>query len=125
MPGVQVRADNIFIPPAQHTFCQLLCNLVRQFRRDLSGSKTLYQMISLHTTQLVPAFFCLAHIGKSSFQRAGERTLEAGFLGFVAVGCVVDGILQRYCRCLFFIHNIIHRPVKAVDGDNGCIGHVS
>ena len=118
MVGVEVGADDIFVPSTQHTVCKFFCNLVRQFRRDFSCGKTLYQVIPLHTTQLVPALFCLAHIVKGRFQCAGERTLEAGFLGFVAVGSVINGILQRYRRGLFVIHNVIHRPVKAVDGDN-------
>ena len=89
MPGVQVRADDIFIPPAQHTVCQFLCDLVRQFGGDLTRSKTLYKVVSLHTARLVPALLGLAHIGKGCFQRAGIRAFKAGLLGFVTVGCIV------------------------------------
>ena len=67
MPGVQVCADDIFIPPTQHAVCQFLCNLVRQFGCDLSCGKTLYKVVTLHTTRLVPVFLGLAHIGKGGF----------------------------------------------------------
>ncbi len=89
MPGVEVCSDDILIPPAQHTVCQFLCNLMRKFGRDLICSKTLYKVVSLHTARLVPALLGLAHIGKGCFQRAGIRAFKAGLLGFVTVGCIV------------------------------------
>ena len=89
MPGVQVRTDDIFIPPAQHASCQFLGDLVRQFGGDLSCSEALHKVIPLHTARLVPAFLGLPHIGKGGFQRAGIRAFKAGLLGFVTVGCIV------------------------------------
>ncbi len=65
--SVQMRADNIFILSAQHTVCQFLCNLVRQFGGDFSRSEALHKVIPLHTARLVPAFLGLPHIGKGSF----------------------------------------------------------
>ena len=91
--SVQMRADDIFIPSAQHTVCQFLCDLVRKFGCDLACSKTLYKVVSLHTARLVPAFLGLPHIGKGGFQRAGIRAFKAGLLCFVAVGGIVEGVL--------------------------------
>ena len=125
MPGVQVRTDDIFIPPTQHAVCQFLCDLVRQFGCHFSGSKTLYKVVSLHTARLVPLFLGLAHIGKGGFQRAGKRTLKAGLLCFIAVGGIVEGVLQGYCRGLFFVHHILHRPIQTADRDHGCVSHIS
>ena len=50
MPGVQVRADDIFISPAQHASCQFLCDLVRQFGCNLSCCKTLHKVMSVVLT---------------------------------------------------------------------------
>ena len=125
MPGVQVRADDIFIPPAQHTVCQFLCDLVRKFRRHFADGEALHKVIPLHTAQLMPAFLGLAHIGKGGFQRAGIRAFKAGLLCFVAVGGIVEGVLQGYRRGLFFVHHILHRLIKAADRDHGCVSHIS
>ena len=125
MPGVQVCADDIFIPSTQHTVCKFFCNPVRKFRCDLACSKTLYKVVSLHTTRLVPVFFCLAHIRKGCFQRAGIRAFKAGLLCFVAVGGIVEGVLQGYRRGLFFVHHILHRPIQTADRDHGCVSHIS
>ena len=89
MPGVQVRTDNIFIPPTQYTICKFFCDLVCQFGCDFSCGKTLYKVIPLHTAQLMPVFFGLTHIGKGGFQRAGIRAFKTRLLGFVAVGRIV------------------------------------
>ena len=98
MPGVQMRADNIFIPPAQHTVCKFLCNPVRQFRRNLVCRKALHKVVSLHAAGLVPAFFCMPHIRKRRFQCAGKGGFIAGLLGFTAVGGIANRIFQRYRR---------------------------
>ena len=108
--SVQMRADDIFIPPAQHTVCKFFCNPVRKFRCDLACSKTLHKVIPLHAARLVPAFLGLPHIGKGCFQRAGIRAFKAGLLCFIAVGGIVEGVLQGYRRGLFFVHHILHRP---------------
>ena len=67
MPGVQMRADDIFIPPTQHAVCQFLCDLVRQFGCNLVCCKTLYKVVSLHAARFVPLFLGLPHIGKGGF----------------------------------------------------------
>ena len=125
MPGVQVRTDDIFIPPAQHTVCQFLCDLVRQFGGDFSCSEALHKVIPLHTARLMPALLGLAHIGKGGFQRAGIRAFKAGLLCFVAVGGIVQCVLQGYRRGLFFVHHILHRPIQTADRDHGCVSHIS
>ena len=125
MPGVQVCADDIFIPPAQHTVCKFFGDLVRQFGCDLSCCKTLYKVVSLHTARLVPAFLGLPHIGKGGFQRAGIRAFKAGLLCFIAVGGIVEGVLQGYRRGLFYVHHILHRPIQTADRDHGCVSHIS
>ena len=125
MPGVQVCADDIFIPSAQHTVCKFFCNPVRKFGRDLICSKTLYKVIPLHTAQLMPALLGLVHIGKGGFQRAGIRAFKAGLLCFIAVGGIVEGVLQGYRRGLFFVHHILHRPIQTADRDHGCVSHIS
>ena len=125
MPGVQVGADDIFIPPAQYAVCQFLCDLVRQFGGDFSCSEALHKVIPLHTAQLVPVLFCLPHIGKGGFQCAGIRAFKAGLLCFVAVGGIVEGILQGYRRGLFLIHHILHCPIQTADRDHGCVSHIS
>ena len=111
MPGVQVRTDDIFILPTQHAVCQFLCDLVRKFRRHFADSEALHKMVSLHTARLVPLFLGLAHIRKGGFQRAGIRTFKARLLCFIAVGGIVEGVLQGYRRGLFFVHHILHRPI--------------
>ena len=125
MPGVQVCADDVFIPSAQHTVCKFFCNPVRQFGRNLICCKALHKVVSLHAARFVPLFLGLAHIGKGGFQRAGIRAFKAGLLCFVAVGGIVEGILQGYRRGLFFVHHILHRPIQTADRDHGCVSHIS
>ena len=112
MPGVQVCADDIFIPPTQHAVCQFLCDLVRKFRCDFSCGEALYKVVTLYAARLVPAFLGLPHIGKGGFQRAGIRAFKAGLLCFIAVGGIVEGVPQGYRRGLFFVHH-------------GCVSHIS
>ena len=38
-------------------------------------------------------------------------------LCFIAVGGIVEGVLQGYRRGFFFVHNIVHRAVKAAHGE--------
>ena len=125
MPGVEMGSDDVFILPAQHTVCQFLCNPVRQFGGDFSCGEALHKMVSLHTARLVPLFLGLPHIGKGGFQRAGIRAFKAGLLCFIAVGCIVQCVLQGYHRGLFFVHYILHRPIQTADRDHGCVSHIS
>ena len=101
MPGVQVRTDDIFIPPAQHAVCQFLCDLVRQFGGDFSCSEALHKVIPLHTARLVPAFLGLPYRDKKLFSQYSL------------------GMKQRLAIALSVMHNpellILDEPINGLD----------
>lgn len=64
MSSIEVSADYGLKLPAEQPIRKFHSDLMRQFRGDFSGSKTLHQMESLHAFFLMPYLFDLTHILK-------------------------------------------------------------
>lgn len=62
--GVEMGTDHRLKFPAEQPVRKFHSDLMRQFRGDFSGSKTLHQMESLHAFFLMPYLFDLTHILK-------------------------------------------------------------
>ena len=62
--GVKMGTDHRLKFPAEQPVRKFHSDLMRQFRGDFSGSKTLHQMESLHAFFLMPYLFDLTHILK-------------------------------------------------------------
>ena len=123
MGRVQVGGDDRLIPPAQKLLGQLHADFVGQLRGDLARLEALHQMKPLYPARLMPALFAGFHVRKGGCGGAGQPGFKAGLFSLFPVQRVVDGILQRLRSGFLLVLHIVHCPVKAADGDNGCIRH--
>ena len=100
-------------------------DLMRQFRGDFSGSKTLHQMESLYTFFLMPYLFNLTHILKGGVYGTADSWLEQILFWLVFIESLIDLPFQRFSVFgtgrFFLIESIVDGVIKAVDGDNAGI----
>lgn len=120
-------ADHRLKLPAEKLPGELQPDLVRQFRGNLPGGKTLHQMKALHPFFLMPHFFDLAHILKGSITGTADGGLKQILLGFLLVEGFSNFTLQRFlispAGTLFLIEGIIDGVIEAVDGNHTGICH--
>ena len=123
--GIEMGADHRLKFPAEQPFRKFHSDLMRQFRGNLPGGKTLHQMEPLHTFFLMPHFLDPTHILKGGVYDAADGGLEQILLGFVFVEGFPDFTFQRFlifpAGTLFLIEGIVDGVVEAVDGDHAGI----